>query len=150
MDVKSYLSSVCHTSGFRFALPVKLGGHTLWKKIKTDLVSVLSQGGLVYTREVDLQLPVWDLMSYRRISLDNMTWGERDQSWLLSLQSLKMHSGLLCIPNVLLFRAEPPTWPNPALNSYSLVTHSTTRVPTHGLSQMKTKPLQVIKPNLKC
>lgn len=46
---------------------------------------------------------------------------------------------------MVLFRAEPPTWPTPALKGYSLVTH-TKRVPTHRPSQMKMKPLQVIEP----
>lgn len=74
MDMKTYLSSVCHTSGFRFALPVKLGGAYFVKenqdRLGVSFESLGRGGSLVYTREVDLQLPVWALMSSRGISLD--------------------------------------------------------------------------------
>lgn len=40
MDVKSHFSSVCHTSGFRFALPVKLEGGVNFVKENQDRLGI--------------------------------------------------------------------------------------------------------------
>lgn len=52
MDMKTYLSSVCHTSGFRFALPVKLWGAHFVKENQDRLgVSFESlRGGVWFTQ----------------------------------------------------------------------------------------------------
>lgn len=70
--MKTYLSSVCHTSGFRFALPVKLWGAHFVKENQDRLgVSFESLGGGSGLHKGSvLQLPVWALMYSRAISLD--------------------------------------------------------------------------------